>query len=116
MVWRIAAVLLFAGTAAAAPLVPPSDQAGRERYRFEPSTARPLHAAEPAGQAAVALGLRPARIAARHAALPAEPELLSRMPSVAHLTFLSVFAASHRQSGTQFVPNLTYAYRRLKLF
>ena len=37
MVWRIAAVLLFAGTAAAAPLVPPSDQAGRERYRFEPS-------------------------------------------------------------------------------
>ena len=37
MVWRIAAVLLFAGTAVAAPLVPPSDQAGRERYRFEPS-------------------------------------------------------------------------------
>ena len=37
MVWRIAAVLLFAGTAAAAPLVPPSDQPGRERYRFEPS-------------------------------------------------------------------------------
>jgi hypothetical protein len=39
MVWRIAPVLLLAGTvtAAAAPLVPPSDQAGRERYRFEPS-------------------------------------------------------------------------------
>ena len=34
---RIAALVLFAGTAAAAPLVPPSDQAGRERYRFEPS-------------------------------------------------------------------------------
>jgi hypothetical protein len=39
MVWRIAPVLLIAGTvtAAAAPLVPPSDQAGRERYRFTPS-------------------------------------------------------------------------------
>ena len=39
MVWRIAPVLLLAGTvtAAAAPLVPPSDQAGRERYRFTPS-------------------------------------------------------------------------------
>jgi hypothetical protein len=39
MVWRIAPVLLLASTvaAAAAPLVPPSDQAGRERYRFEPS-------------------------------------------------------------------------------
>ena len=39
IVWRIAAVLLLAGTAAAAaaPLVPPSDQAGRERYRFTPS-------------------------------------------------------------------------------
>ena len=32
-------MLLLAGTsaAAAAQLVPPSDQAGRERYRFEPS-------------------------------------------------------------------------------
>ena len=39
MVWRIAPVLLLAGTsaAAAAPLVPPSDQSGRERYRFTPS-------------------------------------------------------------------------------
>jgi hypothetical protein len=39
MVWRIASVLLLASTvtAAAAPLVPPSDQAGRERYRFTPS-------------------------------------------------------------------------------
>jgi hypothetical protein len=39
MVWRIAAILVFAGTAAAAaaPLVPPSDQPGRERYRFTPS-------------------------------------------------------------------------------
>jgi hypothetical protein len=39
MVWSIAALVLLAGasTAAAAPLVPPSDQAGRERYRFEPS-------------------------------------------------------------------------------
>ena len=40
MAWRIAALVLLAGTsaAAAAPLlVPPSDQAGRERYRFEPS-------------------------------------------------------------------------------
>jgi hypothetical protein len=39
MVWRIAPVLLLASTvaAAAAPLVPPSDQAGRERYRFTPS-------------------------------------------------------------------------------
>jgi len=39
MVWRIAAALLIAGLTAAnaAPLVPPSDQAGRERYRFEPS-------------------------------------------------------------------------------
>ena len=39
MVWSIAAFVLLAGAsaAAAAPLVPPSDQAGRERYRFEPS-------------------------------------------------------------------------------
>ena len=40
MAWRIAALVLLAGTsaAAAAPLlVPPSDQAGRERYRFDPS-------------------------------------------------------------------------------
>jgi hypothetical protein len=39
MIWRIGPVLLLAGTvtAAAAPLVPPSDQAGRERYRFTPS-------------------------------------------------------------------------------
>ena len=39
MVWRIAPVLLLASTVtvAAAPLVPPSDQAGRERYRFTPS-------------------------------------------------------------------------------
>ena len=39
MVWRIAAILVLAGTsaAAAAPLVPPSDQSGRERYRFTPS-------------------------------------------------------------------------------
>ena len=39
MVWRIAPVLLLASTvtATAAPLVPPSDQAGRERYRFTPS-------------------------------------------------------------------------------
>ena len=39
MVWRIALILLLASTvaAAAAPLVPPSDQAGRERYRFTPS-------------------------------------------------------------------------------
>jgi hypothetical protein len=39
MVRRIAAILLLASTAsaAAAPLVPPSDQAGRERYRFTPS-------------------------------------------------------------------------------
>jgi hypothetical protein len=39
MSWSIAAVLLLAGASAAAaapPLVPPSDQAGRERYRFEP--------------------------------------------------------------------------------
>jgi len=37
---RIATILLIVGAAAAdaAPLlVPPSDQAGRERYRFEPS-------------------------------------------------------------------------------
>jgi hypothetical protein len=32
-----ALILLLAGTAAAAPLVPPSEQPGRERYRFEPS-------------------------------------------------------------------------------
>ena len=40
MVWSIAAFVLLAGAsaAAAAPLVPPSDQAGRERYRFTPST------------------------------------------------------------------------------
>ena len=39
MVLRIVPVLLLAGTvtAASAPLVPPSDQAGRERYRFTPS-------------------------------------------------------------------------------
>ena len=39
MVWRIAPILLLASTvtATAAPLVPPSDQAGRERYRFTPS-------------------------------------------------------------------------------
>jgi hypothetical protein len=47
MVWRIAPVLLLASTvaAAAAPLVPPSDQAGRERYRFTPEPnppAKPL--------------------------------------------------------------------------
>jgi hypothetical protein len=36
---RIFAILLLAGAsaAAAAQLVPPSDQAGRERYRFAPS-------------------------------------------------------------------------------
>ena len=36
---RIAAILLVCGVSAAeaAPLVPPSDQAGRERYRFTPS-------------------------------------------------------------------------------
>ncbi len=36
---RIAVILLLAAAAAAdaAPLVPPSDQAGRERYRFTPS-------------------------------------------------------------------------------
>jgi hypothetical protein len=39
MVRSTAALVLLAGAsaAAAAPLVPPSDQAGRERYRFEPS-------------------------------------------------------------------------------
>ncbi len=40
MFWlcRVFAILLLAGaSAAAAQLVPPSDQAGRERYRFEPS-------------------------------------------------------------------------------
>jgi hypothetical protein len=41
MAWicRIAIILLIVGIAEvdAAPLVPPSDQAGRERYRFEPS-------------------------------------------------------------------------------
>jgi hypothetical protein len=37
--WRIAVILLLAAVsiAAAAPLVPPGDQPGRERYRFEPS-------------------------------------------------------------------------------
>ena len=37
--YRAAAILLAAGLTAAAaqPLVPPSDQAGRERYRFNPS-------------------------------------------------------------------------------
>jgi hypothetical protein len=30
-------LLLLVTTADAAPLVPPSDQPGRERYRFEPS-------------------------------------------------------------------------------
>jgi hypothetical protein len=36
---RIAAILLVAGVSAAdaAPNVPPSEQAGRERYRFTPS-------------------------------------------------------------------------------
>ena len=36
---RLAAVLLIVGIAVAdaAPLVPPSDQPGRERYRFTPS-------------------------------------------------------------------------------
>jgi hypothetical protein len=35
----VAAILLAGGltSAAAQPLVPPSDQAGRERYRFTPS-------------------------------------------------------------------------------
>jgi hypothetical protein len=36
MVWRIAAILVLAGTSAAAA-APPSDQSGRERYRFTPS-------------------------------------------------------------------------------
>jgi hypothetical protein len=37
--YRIAAILLIAGISAAgaAPLVPPGDQPGRERYRFTPS-------------------------------------------------------------------------------
>ena len=37
--YRAAAILLAVGLTAAAaqPLVPPSDQAGRERYRFSPS-------------------------------------------------------------------------------
>jgi hypothetical protein len=35
---RVAIILLLLTAAAdAAPLVPPSDQPGRERYRFEPS-------------------------------------------------------------------------------
>lgn len=35
---RVAIILLLLITSAdAAPLVPPSDQPGRERYRFEPS-------------------------------------------------------------------------------
>src|SRR6185369_13710235 len=42
--------------------------------------ARPLHGAEPTGEAAVALGLRRAPIVARQGALPAKPELLSGMP------------------------------------
>jgi hypothetical protein len=81
MVWRIAPVLLLASTvaAAAAPLVPPSDQAGRERP-IHAIAARPLHGAEPTGEAAVALGLRRAPIVARPGALPAKPELLSGMP------------------------------------
>jgi len=33
----IGVVLLLVTSADAAPLVPPSDQPGRERYRFEPS-------------------------------------------------------------------------------
>ena len=41
MAWlhRISVIVLLVGTsaAAAAQLVPPSDQAGRERYRFAPS-------------------------------------------------------------------------------
>ncbi|HEY7665543.1 MAG TPA: hypothetical protein VH934_20695 [Xanthobacteraceae bacterium] len=39
MVPRLAAIVLIAGiaSAGAAPLVPPSDQPGRERYRFTPS-------------------------------------------------------------------------------
>lgn len=39
MAWLRVIVLLLAGAyaAAAAQLVPPSDQAGRERYRFTPS-------------------------------------------------------------------------------
>jgi hypothetical protein len=39
LLYRIAVILLVAGmsAAAAAQLVPPSDQPGRERYRFTPS-------------------------------------------------------------------------------
>src|SRR4029078_11389842 len=80
MVWRIAPVLLLASTvaAAAAPLVPARDQGGRERP-LHAIAARPLHGAEPTGEAAVALGLRRAPIVARQGALPAKPELLSGM-------------------------------------
>ena len=58
---HLVAMMLLASISAAdaAPLVPPSDLPGRERYRFA-LAARPLHAADPARQAAVALGLRPA--------------------------------------------------------
>jgi hypothetical protein len=39
LLYRVAFAVLIAGAsaAAAAPLVPPSEQPGRERYRFEPS-------------------------------------------------------------------------------
>ena len=81
MVWRIAAVLLCRRqSAVAAPLVPPSDQAGRERYRFDAVAARPLHAAEPAAPSPLLRWDCDQRGIARQAALPAEPELLSGMP------------------------------------
>jgi hypothetical protein len=52
LLYRIAFILLLAGTAAnAAPnVVPPSEQPGRERYRFEPSPLdRFMQPSQPAG-------------------------------------------------------------------
>src|SRR5262249_41271908 len=83
----IAVVLLVVGipAAEAAPLVPSSDLPGRERYRFTPSPldrfmqpnppAR-LKATEPAGEAALAVGLRSARRMVGKGAIAANATLL----------------------------------------
>ena len=79
MIPRLAAVLLIAGIAVAdaAPLVPPSDQPGRERYRFTPSPLDRFFESRPPGQAAVALGVRQSPRRAREIAPAPQPGLLT---------------------------------------
>ena len=76
---RVAIILLLLVTSAdAAPLVPPERSAGPRALPLRAVAARPLHAADPAAQAAIALGLPHPRPRARKIAFAAKPGLLIR--------------------------------------